>query len=61
MTLGRSSSAEIGSDSNLARLTASCGALTRLWLSVPPTSAVHITDDIDGRASCSKSWIGYRT
>ena len=48
VTLGKSSGAEVGSDSALPTLTASVGAFTRLWLGVRPATALHITDDLDG-------------
>lgn len=46
--IGASSSAGPGHDASLPTLTASVGALTRMWLGVLPASSLAATDDLAG-------------
>ncbi len=46
VTLGPSSSAEVGQSPALPTLSASVGAFTRLWLGVQPASSLAVTDDL---------------
>jgi hypothetical protein len=48
ITLGPSSCAESGRDETLPTLTASVGALTRLWLGVRPATGLAVTDELKG-------------
>ncbi len=48
VTLGAESSARPGLDAALATLTASVGALTRLWLGVRPATGLAVTDGLSG-------------
>ena len=51
VALGRTSSAEQGTDPTLPTLSASVGAFTRLWLGVLPGSGLSVTDDLEGPPS----------
>ena len=48
ITAGPSSGAERGHDKDLATLTASVNAFTRLWLGVRPATGLAVTDDLSG-------------
>lgn len=50
ITIGAPSTVEPGHESGLPLLSASVGALTRMWLGVMPASEVAITDDLAGPA-----------
>jgi len=48
VTLGSSSSAEVGVDRALPTLRATVGAFTRLWLGVRPATGLAVTDELAG-------------
>ena len=48
VTLGPTSSAELGRDQSLPTLRASVGAFTRVWLGVRPATGLALTDELDG-------------
>jgi len=50
VTLGATSGATLGQDSDLPTLSASVGAFTRLWLGALPATSLAITDDLSGPA-----------